>query len=53
MEIGECDNKDVVTHQKVEILDLKNYFLTRLVILDVVVIKLDTILTCFMELVGN
>jgi hypothetical protein len=51
--IGECDDKDVATQQKVVILELNNYVFTRLAILDVVVMKLDTILTCFIELVGS
>jgi hypothetical protein len=53
VEIVECDNKDVATHQKVEILVLNNYVLICLVILNVVVMKLDTILTCLTELVDN
>jgi hypothetical protein len=53
IEIRECDDKYVVTHQKVAILELNNYFLTHPVILDVVVMKLDTILNCFMKPVGS
>jgi hypothetical protein len=53
VEIRECDDKDVVTHQKVAILELNNYVLTHLVILDIVVMKVDTILTCFTELIDN
>jgi hypothetical protein len=53
IEIRECDDKDVVTHQKVAILELNHYFLTHLVILDVVVMKFNTILTSFMELVDS
>jgi hypothetical protein len=53
IEIRECDDKDVIIHQKVVILELNHYFLTRLVILDVVVMKVDIILTWFMELVGS
>jgi hypothetical protein len=30
VQIGECDNKDIITHQNVAILELNNYFLTRL-----------------------
>jgi hypothetical protein len=52
-EIGECDDKNVVTHQKVAFLELNNYVLTRLVIMDVVVMKVDTGLTCFTELVSS
>jgi hypothetical protein len=52
-EIGECDDKNVVTHQKVAILELNNYILTRLVIMDVVVMKVDTGLTCFTKLVSS
>jgi hypothetical protein len=48
VEIREC-----VTHHKVLILELNNYLLTRLVILDVVVMKLDTIFSCFTEPVGS
>jgi hypothetical protein len=53
VETEECDDKDVVTHQKVAILKLNNYFLIYLVILDVVVMKLDTIFSYFTELVGS
>jgi hypothetical protein len=53
VEIRECDDKDVITLQKVAILELNYYFLTHLVILDVVVMNLDTILICFIELVGS
>jgi hypothetical protein len=53
IQIGECDNKDIITHHNVTILELNNYFLTRLVVLDVVVMKLNTILTCFTEPVDN
>jgi hypothetical protein len=35
------------------ILEVNNYFLIHLVILDVVVMKLDTILTYFMELFSS
>jgi hypothetical protein len=42
-----------VTHQKVAILELNNYVLTRLVIVDIVVMKVDTILTCFTELIDS
>jgi hypothetical protein len=35
------------------ILELNNYFLTHLVILDVVVMKLNTILTCFTKPIGS
>jgi hypothetical protein len=51
--IRECDDKDVVTHQKVVILVLNNYVLIHLVLLDVVVMKLDTILICLVELVDS
>jgi hypothetical protein len=37
----------------VVILEVNNYFLIHLVILDVVVMKLDTILTYFMELFSS
>jgi hypothetical protein len=53
VEIGEYDDKYVITHQKVAIIELNNYFLTHLVILDVLVMKLDTIFSCFIELVGS
>jgi hypothetical protein len=53
IEIRKCNDKDVVTHQKVVILELNNYVLTHLIILDVVVMKVDTILTCFTELVDS
>jgi hypothetical protein len=53
VEIGEYDDKYVIAHQKVAIIELNNYFLTHLVILDVVVMKLDTIFSCFIELVGS
>jgi hypothetical protein len=53
VEVRECDDKDVVTHHKVAILELNNYVLTRLVILDIVVMKVDTILTCFTELIDS
>jgi hypothetical protein len=52
-QIRECDDKDVDTNQKVVILELNNYISTHLVILDVVVMCLDTIVTCFMELVDS
>jgi hypothetical protein len=53
IEIRECDDKYVVTHQKVAILVLNNYVLIRLVTLDVVVMKLDTMFSYLMELVGS
>jgi hypothetical protein len=53
IQIEECDDKDVVTHQRVAILELNNYFLTCLVILDAVVMKLHTILICITELVSS
>jgi hypothetical protein len=53
IQIRECDDKDAVTQQKVVILELNHYIFTLLVILDVVVMKLDTISTCIMELVGS
>jgi hypothetical protein len=53
IEIGECDDKNVVIHQKLAILELNNYVLIHLAILYVVVIKLDTILTCLTEQVGS
>jgi hypothetical protein len=53
VQIRECDNKDVITHQKVVILVLNNYVLIRLVILDVVVMKLNTMFSCLMELVDS
>jgi hypothetical protein len=53
VEIEECDNKDAITHQKVMILVLNNYVLICLVILDVVVMKLDTMFSCLTELVGS
>jgi hypothetical protein len=37
----------------VVILELNNYFLICFVILDVIVMKVDIILTCFTELVGS
>jgi hypothetical protein len=43
VEISECDDKDAVTHQKVA---------THLIILDVVVMKVNTRLTCFTEVIG-
>jgi hypothetical protein len=53
IEIGECDKKDVVAHQKMMILELNNYFLILLGILDVVVMKLDTIFSCFTKPVDS
>jgi hypothetical protein len=53
IQIGECDNKNVVTQQKVVLLVLNHYIFAHLLILDVVVMKFDTILTCFTELVGT
>jgi hypothetical protein len=53
VQIRECDDKDIVIQQKVMILELTNYILTCLVILDVLVMKLNTILTCFTKLVGS
>jgi hypothetical protein len=53
IEIRECDEKEVVAHQKVMILVRHKYDYTTLVILDVVVMKVNTRLTCFMELVDS
>jgi hypothetical protein len=53
IEIRECDDKYDVTHQKVVIHELNNYFLTHPVILDVVVIKLNTTFSCYMEPDGS
>jgi hypothetical protein len=53
IQIGECDNKDAVIQQKVVILELNNYILTHFLILDVVVRKLNTILTYFTQLVSS
>jgi hypothetical protein len=53
IEIRECDDKDVVTHHKVTILVLNNYVLIHLVILDVVVMKLNTMFSCLTELVNS
>jgi hypothetical protein len=53
IEIVEYDDKDVVTHQNVAILVRHGYVLTRFVILDVVVMKVDTWLTCIMELIDS
>jgi hypothetical protein len=52
-EIRECDEKEVIAHQKVMILVRHKYAYTTLVILDVVVMKVNTRLTCFMELIGS
>jgi hypothetical protein len=49
----ECDDKDVVIQQKVAILKRNNYIVTHIAILDVVFMKLDTILICFIELVDS
>jgi hypothetical protein len=53
VEIGECDEKDAVIHQKVAILVRHHYVLTRLVIIDVVLMKVDTRLTCDTELIDS
>jgi hypothetical protein len=53
MEIEECDDKDVVNHQKVVILVLNNNVLIRLAILDVVVMRLNTMFSYLTELVGS
>jgi hypothetical protein len=53
IQIGECDDKDVVAQQKVVILKLNHYIFTHLIILRVVLMKLDTMLTCFTELVNS
>jgi hypothetical protein len=45
IEIRPWDEKDVVTHQKVPILVHHYYVLNFMVIIDVVVMKLDTIFT--------
>jgi hypothetical protein len=50
---SECDDKDAITQQKVMILIQHKYVLTQLIILDVVVMKVDTRLTSFMDLVGS
>jgi hypothetical protein len=53
IQIRECDDKDAITQQKVVLHVLNHYIFPRLVILDVVVMKFDTISTYFMELVGS
>jgi hypothetical protein len=53
VQIRECDDTDAVTHKKVVILELNNYVLIHLKILDVVDMMLHTILTYLTELVGS